>query len=534
MTIDPALLAMFPQAAKAQPAISVLLVAAPPNMPPRVQGEVINVDRSGQIIIATEEGQVIIQTDAKLSVGQKIELRLPPQTPGSPPIATVIPLPATPVRNEEVAGARPLPPPVMLEIAQEQTRLAAGLPPQVAPSAAGYTPPSAVPPAQTLFQLIGLDLPATVFDKIAAQTAQADKPVLPFGSAPLAAPSALPTSMTLERVHIVFIGGLDQASAALKQVVANPALLSSAAGATPGVNSSIPLMQPMLAQLVGLTPQKLPIFQTMPMDLPALPGTFAPPDSPRAIHTGSQIVLHSPILMTMQEERQTGPVAALLVTLPAKALSPEALFALETLPTAAPLFTQLLRDPASLFPAAMAAQMAALVPRPGSPRFAMNMAFALLGLSSGDPSQFFGKALLEALKPEQRAQLQKELQMLPTLGRDAPQAGELRMQIPVEMAGQLALWQLTVRHHENDPQSGGGPADRETPTRFILDLYMTQLGPLQMDGLAFSKSRRLDLILRTQEALMPEDRDMLRRESVSIFEKARLAGSIEFQLLQAS
>lgn len=527
-------MALFPQAGPAPQAISVLLVASPPNMPPRIQGEVVNIDRSGQVIINTAEGQVIIQTDAKLAVGQKVDIRLPAQTPGAPPIATVIPMPTAPVRAEEIPQT-PLPPPVMLEIAEEQTRMAAGLPPQVAPQVSGYTPPSAVPPAQTLFQLVGLDLPATVFDRPQAATPAAalapEKTALPFSAAQSGSPFASPQSMTLERVHILFIGNLNQAQDAMKQSLLS--ISQTAAGSMKGEGAQ----QPMLAQLVGLTPQKLPIFQTIPLgmvELPTLPGNFAVPDNPRAIQSGSQIVLHSPILMTMQEERQAGPVAALLVTLPVKPPTPESMFALDSLPTSAPLLTQLLRDPASVVPAAMGAQIASLVPRPGSPRFAMNMTFALLGLSSGEPSQFFGKALLEALKPEQRAHLQKELQNLPTLGRDAPQGGETRMQIPVEMAGQMTLWQLTIRHHEGDPRSSGGGEIKDTPTRFILDFYMSQLGPLQMDGLAFSQSRRLDLILRTSQPLAAEDREMLRRESTSIFEKTRLAGSLEFQALAPS
>lgn len=519
VTIDPALMALFPQAAPAQPAVSVLLIAAPPHMPPRVQGEIVNIDRSGQIIIATQEGQVVIQTDAKLSVGQKVDLRMP--APSAPPIVTLQPLPVMTPRGEETAA--PLPPPVLLEIAEEQTRLASGLPPQIAPAIAGYTPPTAIPPAQTLFQLIGLDLPATVFDKASQpQSVLQDKPAPPFAQVKEASAFSAPASMTLERVHIAFIGALDQAQQALHQIT------TAMAGAG---KTDAPQQQPLLAQLVGLTPQKLPIFQTLPTALPALPPNFTPPDSPRGIHSGSQVVVHAPILMTMQEERQAHPVAALLVTLPAQAPSPEALFALESLPQAAPLLTQLLRDPASLVPAAMAAQAASLIPRPGSPRFAMNMTFALLGLSAGEPSQFFGKALIEALKPEQRAQLQKELQNLPSLGREAAQGGETRLQIPVEMGGQLMMWQLAIRHHEADPRFGGSGAERETPTRFTLDFYMSQLGPLQMDGLAFSKSRRLDLILRTAEPLLPEDRDMLRRESATIFEKARLSGALEFQTL---
>ena len=75
-------------------------------------------------------------------------------------------------------------------------------------------------------------------------------------------------------------------------------------------------------------------------------------------------------------------------------------------------------------------------------------------------------------------------------------------------------------------QSDGADQERDA-TRFVLEVEMSRLGEMQLDGLVHAK--RFDLILRTRQALPP----VMRQDITKIFEDANEAagtsGSIGFQ-----
>ncbi len=535
MAITPTVLNLMPQGAAPAAAVSVLLVAAPAGMAGRVQGEVANIDKSGQVIIQTTQGEVIIKTDLPLTIGQSVDIKLPAQVAGSASQVAQLTLTAIPLpHNEQLV---PLPPSVLLEVTESAQTLG-GLPPQISAGLPGYQAPSAIPASQTLFELMGQNIAATVMSAPAATTTP--KPVegtgfgmigLMAGMNNAAQTAPAPTTMTaLDRVQILFIGSMNDAQDVLQQTM--PTLNKAPVGVQQNVAPNVPV----LAQLTGLTPQKLPIFETLPLP-PSLAHNFTGPapvfvggEKMEGVQTGSHIVLHAPVLMTMAEEKQAGPVAALLVKLPPVPLTPEELFAQNTLSQSAPILTQLMQSPGSLLPTAMIAQMHDMVPRPGTAKFALNVAMSLMGLTTGDAGQMISARLLAALKPEHRAQLEKEITLLPTLARDGAQNAEgLRVNLPVEMAGQMYLWQLTVRNGDTDQRQGSSGGRVDAPTRFILDLYMTQLGAMQVDGLSFTNARRLDLILRTKDEFTPDVQYALKQEAFSVFERAELSGSFEFQ-----
>jgi hypothetical protein len=68
--------------------------------------------------------------------------------------------------------------------------------------------------------------------------------------------------------------------------------------------------------------------------------------------------------------------------------------------------------------------------------------------------------------------------------------------------------------------------DGDPGTRLLIDVELTRLGRLQLDGLV--QRRRFDLIVRARQALAPE----MRRDIAAIFHEAReaagLAGDIAF------
>jgi hypothetical protein len=75
-------------------------------------------------------------------------------------------------------------------------------------------------------------------------------------------------------------------------------------------------------------------------------------------------------------------------------------------------------------------------------------------------------------------------------------------------------------------RGGGGNTRPEDGTRFVLDVEMSKLGALQLDGLV--QQKRLDVVLRSHQPIAPE----LRHEIVDVFRNATsaagLAGDIVF------
>jgi hypothetical protein len=168
------------------------------------------------------------------------------------------------------------------------------------------------------------------------------------------------------------------------------------------------------------------------------------------------------------------------------------------------------------------------IPAPG-PKLAAQL---LAVVASAEPSQglprWLGDGLVSALThsaPEAMAQLSRQWEALaqPVQG---PDAGDWRtLLLPLMIGGQITLLRLTTRQ----PRRGGTPADRETGTRFLLDLDLSRLGPMQFDGLVKRTHKRFDLIIRSQQPLSGE----MRRDIDGLFLDGLmnfgLQGSIGFQ-----
>jgi hypothetical protein len=111
----------------------------------------------------------------------------------------------------------------------------------------------------------------------------------------------------------------------------------------------------------------------------------------------------------------------------------------------------------------------------------------------------------------------------PVLG---PGEGDWRsLMIPFMMGGEITNLRLTVRQRHGKMAA----AEREKGTRFLLDLDLSRLGPVQFDGLVKRQHKRFDLIIRTKTALSGE----MRRDIDALFINGLinfgLEGSVAFQ-----
>ncbi|MDX2102821.1 MAG: hypothetical protein SF002_09810 [Alphaproteobacteria bacterium] len=189
--------------------------------------------------------------------------------------------------------------------------------------------------------------------------------------------------------------------------------------------------------------------------------------------------------------------------------------------------TQLMDQVDSLPVAAQTALLAA-IPKPG-PRLAAEMLHYLGALRTGQAGNWIGEGLRVELEKSGRGRAAK------VLGDDFQQASK-------DVSAQSSDWRvytLPIAHHQvvqpvrlfvhrADGDEDDGRDRSGDGTRFVIDLDLSALGPIQIDG--FSRPPRLDVVLRTPTVL-PEP---LRIDMLQMFAGATQArgvvGALSFQV----
>jgi hypothetical protein len=255
-----------------------------------------------------------------------------------------------------------------------------------------------------------------------------------------------------------------------------------------------------------------------------------------AVTHAGQPVLQTPLGTLTLEIRaplQTG--SRITFELPGGALAPSGPgaagpgpAALGTLAHSWPALEETLRVLQEIAPGVAAAPLPAAIPQPGS-RLASGLLFFLSALSGGDVTRWLGNQASQALKSAGRDSLLSRLgQDFGQLSRLADnQGGDWRLFfIPIHDGDQLRQLRLFLRHGWQD-RDGGGAQDDDDPTRFVVEVEMSRLGELQLDGLV--REKRLDLILRSRAPLP----DFMRRDIMQIFHETNEItgnrGNIGFQ-----
>ncbi len=89
------------------------------------------------------------------------------------------------------------------------------------------------------------------------------------------------------------------------------------------------------------------------------------------------------------------------------------------------------------------------------------------------------------------------------------------------------LQQFRFYVHQDNRQPKPGQSERDLARRFLIDVSLTRLGPIQIDGLVNQK--KLDLIVRTVNGLPEDLRNDLRVRFAHAMEEVRYTGSLIFQ-----
>jgi hypothetical protein len=168
-------------------------------------------------------------------------------------------------------------------------------------------------------------------------------------------------------------------------------------------------------------------------------------------------------------------------------------------------------DAAGMVQPTLFAEAAAILPEiarvAANDQSASHWMAALLGLTAmadmGSVRAWLGEQrvsqLEEAGKKRQLDHLDRQTSQLKTPVR-MPLPGDWQsLLLPMPLPDRVERIRLVVRRPPEDEQEA--QARDEEGTRFLLDLTMSNLGPMQLDGLVRRKSKRFDLILRSHGAL---------------------------------
>ena len=171
------------------------------------------------------------------------------------------------------------------------------------------------------------------------------------------------------------------------------------------------------------------------------------------------------------------------------------------------------------------------LPSPATARMTPTALFFLAALRIGSIESWLGENILQALAKAGRKDLIERLGGdFKSLSRQAQStvAGDWRViSLPLLHDEQISQIQFYVRQQQDDEHDGNDGGENKKFTRFILNLTLSRLGDMQLDGLI--RQKRLDLILRSSDALPFDIRQDIMQRFAAGVEQAGMQGSVSFQ-----
>jgi hypothetical protein len=171
-----------------------------------------------------------------------------------------------------------------------------------------------------------------------------------------------------------------------------------------------------------------------------------------------------------------------------------------------------------------------VLPQPG-PKLAAQMMFFMAALQVGDVKAWLGDGAVQGLQRAGKGRLVQRMgEEFQQMGRAAEAAGEWRgFFIPIFDGQKMQQIRVFSRSAGEDETDKDDP-ENTVKSRFLVDVELTRLGALQVDGLV--RRKRLDLVVRTR-APLPEE---MRRDLHAIFGRTAgatgIEGSITFQVVR--
>ncbi|OFX10608.1 MAG: hypothetical protein A2516_07640 [Alphaproteobacteria bacterium RIFOXYD12_FULL_60_8] len=181
----------------------------------------------------------------------------------------------------------------------------------------------------------------------------------------------------------------------------------------------------------------------------------------------------------------------------------------------------------------LAQQLQQALPQ-ASPRLAAAMMAFTHALRSGDPRSWPGEPVVKGLEKANSKlakQLGDDLSEMANRSADASKGEWRAFTLPFSNGQEIEKIQLYV-HKDPQEEENSEARPKEDGARFLIDLDLSRLGPLQMDGYVVSKSRRFDLILRTEQPMEREVRMNVLAMFNNAIDALGLTGTASFLVTQ--
>jgi hypothetical protein len=169
-----------------------------------------------------------------------------------------------------------------------------------------------------------------------------------------------------------------------------------------------------------------------------------------------------------------------------------------------------------------------IIPKPDQ-RMAANLVFFLKALGVGSMKNWMDEKSIKILnrtKPDLLGKLDKEFSQTAEKANTPSSTDWKIAYVPIQ--SDQGLQQIRIA--QRDAQEQNDPSKEDPGVRFVIDLDLSKLGKMQLDGLAKDKQKKFDLIFRTHSALP----GFIRKDIHDIFEKGMNAlafdGKLAFQV----
>ncbi len=482
-----------------------------------VKGFVINRDRNNNPILRTPYGDVLVHSDIFLKTGSEVVFRVDTALASRARIVSIDTM--TIEEYNAVAIAQPLAKDTIeapLRIAAKtlenqqnpvlQAVVLQALKTGVAPRAAAVPATPQPPVPANLVQLpSGTALSLTIMD--------VKLPPMPVAVNTLNLPPAL-----TQLVSSAAGAQSTPPAAPAAQTAANPTP-SPTQFPTPNVAATaLPYTQASNAYQHSATPPVLPVATPTPPSAPTpttIPSNAAAPapvftatvighgeDGVNILHTRfATLKLFTPqplptgTVLDIQAEPSTATPPATLTVFADVALAPSLprtefeylATALRQLSTSDPT---LMREVMSQFPAI-------------GPKFVSGLLFFISAVKHGKVRELMGvkTSRLEVLAPELITRLSKDLSVLQQQYVESPLSDWRPIPLPLIFGSSTEPAQLFIR---KEPEESAGGVERiGSGHRFLLDLHLSELGDMQLDGFVRSEksSKSFELVLRSADTL---------------------------------
>lgn len=184
-----------------------------------------------------------------------------------------------------------------------------------------------------------------------------------------------------------------------------------------------------------------------------------------------------------------------------------------------------------LAPAAQNHLLQAALPRADA-QLSTNILFFLAAIRGGDLKGWMGDGphrILERHRPDLAGRLRDDLGQLSRLVDD-PETGEWRMHVvPYLNNNELDRIRLLMRDRDPDEDDDNAPGG----SRFVIDLNLSKMGHVQIDGLVGNNGKRVDVVLRSDAPLPGRMRDDIRLLYANAIEVTGIEGTVGFQAAPA-